>query len=240
MIIKERNGTIEILIDGQPLGQFTDADIPLQPGGVGVMAQNIGVRFRHFTTTYDGRADEIPFLPISGTPPHVSKMWSPVQAGTATGSFDLFDDGYLGHRSQRVTLTDGDGEWGVRNQGVNHAGMNWVAGKTYEGVLRIRSTQPTSFTIKAQSRDGSKTYASVKLSTTKPKEWEKICYSLTPSGSDQLAPSQSCSISKDRWIWGMFSFNLVIGADTRGCPSAGMWWRLCSTRGSRPFATGDP
>ena len=191
VIIKERNGAFEILMDGQPLGQFTDADGPLQPGGVGVMAQNIGVRFRHFTTTHEGRADEIPFLPITGTPPHVSKMWSPVQAGTANGSFDLLDGGYLAHRSQRVTLTNGDGEWGVRNQGVNHAGMNWVAGKTYEGVLRIRSTQPTSFTIKAQSRDGSKTYASVKLSITKPKEWEKICYSLTPSGSD---PDGSFSI----------------------------------------------
>ena len=73
VIIKERNGTIEILIDGQPLGQFTDADRPLQAGIVGAMAQNGRVRFRHFTTTYDGRTDEIPFLPTSGTPPHIEQ-----------------------------------------------------------------------------------------------------------------------------------------------------------------------
>ena len=158
-------------------------------------------------------------------------MWSPVQAGTATGSFNLLEERIPGSSSPARDPNRRRRRMGREKSGMNHAEDNWVAGKTYEGDLRIHSTQPTSFTIKAQSRDGSKTYASVKLSTTKPKEWEKICYSLIPSESDQLAPSQSCSISKERWIWVMFSFNLVIGADTRGCPSAGTWWRALLDEG---------
>ncbi len=57
---------------------------------------------------------------------------------------------HLDHRTDRLLwaampadhIFEGDGRIGVENQGLNRWGMNFVAGKPYEGVLWARAEQP--------------------------------------------------------------------------------------------------
>ena len=64
-------------------------------------------------------------------------------AGRRAGSFALETERPLRRmQSQRITFEGGDGAIGVENQGLNRWGMNFVAGKPYEGYLWIRADEP--------------------------------------------------------------------------------------------------
>src|SRR6202041_2682668 len=70
--------------------------------------------------------------PIATTDPRgpVSGMWQPMAHGTAVAGFSLdFRRPFTGVQSQRMSFISGQGDVGLQNRGLNHWGMNFIAGK---------------------------------------------------------------------------------------------------------------
>ena len=83
-----------------------------------------------------GESFQEPGPAAAGARKHVSGMWRPVIQGSASGSYSLAAaHPFLGAQSQQITFESGEGEVGIENQGLNRWGMNFMAGKPYEGCL---------------------------------------------------------------------------------------------------------
>ena len=81
----------------------------------------------------------------TGKAPQVSGMWRAMRRGTAVGRFAIVSEHpFVGGQSQQLSFDSGEGEWGVENQGLNRWGMNFVAGKPYEGYVWVRAEKPTT------------------------------------------------------------------------------------------------
>jgi hypothetical protein len=89
------------------------------------------------------------------------------------------DHGYL---SQTITFTGGEGEWGIDNAGLKRWGINLVAGKPYEGYLRVKSAQPTELWVSLRKADGT-VVAEQKLEANG--NYQRLAFTLTPSASDE-------------------------------------------------------
>jgi hypothetical protein len=114
----------------------------------------------------------------------ISGLWRAVRRGTAAGRFAIVSERpFAGGQSQQMTFDSGEGEWGVENQGLNRWGMNFVAGKTYEGYTWARAGRKTELTAALESRDGSKVYAQTRLIVAS-NEWQRLDFILTPDASD--------------------------------------------------------
>jgi hypothetical protein len=111
----------------------------------------------------------------------ISRMWRAVQHGSATGRFGLdWQRPFVGSQSQQVEFDGGEGSWGIENQGLNRQGMNFVAGKTYEGFVWARAEKPATLFAALESRDGSQVYAETPLAVAGP-EWQRLAFTLTPN-----------------------------------------------------------
>jgi hypothetical protein len=131
-----------------------------------------------------GESFQEPAPPASAPASQLSGMWRAVQRGTAAGRFAIVAERpFAGGQSQRVTFDSGDGGWGVENQGLNRWGLNFVAGKTYEGYVWARAEKKTALTAALESRDGAKVYARSPLAVVS-NEWQRLDFVLTPLASD--------------------------------------------------------
>jgi hypothetical protein len=114
----------------------------------------------------------------------LSGLWRPVHRATAAGRFAITAERpFAGVQSQQVIFDSGQGEWGVENEGLNHWGMNFVAGKTYEGYVWARAEKKTELVAALESRDGSHVYAHRPL-VVQSNEWQRLDFTLTPDASD--------------------------------------------------------
>ena len=117
--------------------------------------------------------------------PEISGMWRPLRGGTAIGGFAIVTERpFAGRQSQQVSFDSGQGEWGIENQGLNHWGLNFVAGKTYEGYVWARAGKKTELVAALESRDGSQVYAQTPLVVASD-DWQRLDFTLTPDASDQ-------------------------------------------------------
>jgi hypothetical protein len=122
--------------------------------------------------------------PATAPDAQLSAMWRPVRRGTAAGRFAITSEQpFTGAQSQQVTFDSGRGEWGLENQGLNHWGLNFVAGKTYEGYVWMRAEKKTYLTAALESRDGSRVYARSQVAVA-TNEWQRLNFVLTPDASD--------------------------------------------------------
>ena len=111
-------------------------------------------------------------------------MWRAVRRGTATGRFAIVAERpFAGRQSQQLSFDSGEGQWGVENQGLNRWGMNFVAGKTYEGYVWARAEKPATLFAALESRDGSQVYAETPLAVA-GSDWQRLDFTLTPSAAD--------------------------------------------------------
>ncbi len=114
----------------------------------------------------------------------LSAMWRAVRRGAATGRFAITSElPFAGAQSQVVTFDSGSGAWGVENEGLNHWGLNFIAGKSYVGHVWARAEQKTALTAALESRDGSRVYARATL-VVESNEWQRLNFNLTPNASD--------------------------------------------------------
>ena len=115
----------------------------------------------------------------------ISRMWRAVRRGTATGRFAVVSrQPFAGGQSQSMRFEAGAGQWGLENQGLNRWGMNFVAGKPYEGRVWVRAEKPTTLFAALESRDGAQVYAEAPLAVAGD-DWQRLDFTLTPRGGDK-------------------------------------------------------
>jgi hypothetical protein len=115
----------------------------------------------------------------------ISRMWRAVRSGTATGRFAIVSQRpFAGEQSQQLSFDSGEGQWGLENQGLNRWGMNFVAGKPYEGYVWARAEKATTLFAALESRDGARVYAETPL-TIGSREWQRLDFTLTPAAADK-------------------------------------------------------
>lgn len=166
-------GTVRVAVDGQELIAYHD-ERPLPPAHWAIVARGPS-RFR-------GAFEPNPLLRTRGDA--ISLRWAKVRAGSATGHFALSTEGawFANSPSQTITFTGGDGEWGVDNAGLKRWGIHLVAGKPYEGFLRVKAAQPTELWVSLRKADGS-VVAEQKLAAGG--DYQRLAFTLTPSAGDE-------------------------------------------------------
>jgi len=117
----------------------------------------------------------------------ISRHWHKVQSGSVKGLFKFERKGtFNGSQSQRITFVSGQGELGIDNAGLNRWGINLRKGKSYEGLLRIKSEKQCDVYVSLLSADGSKKYAEKRITVKRaPDEYQRLEFTLTPSESDE-------------------------------------------------------
>ncbi len=179
--VKYTNATINVLVNGSSVMQYTDTQQPLIGGEVGLRNYQQDVLFDNFSINTTNIPFQIPSNGLNGT---VSAMWNPVSTGTAVGQCFLETTNvFVGTQSQVLTFTGGTGAIGVANQGLNRWGMNLVAGNLYTGTLDVRADAPASIWVSLENADGSTVYAEQKILVTS-NNWQQINFTLIPSASD--------------------------------------------------------
>jgi hypothetical protein len=115
-----------------------------------------------------------------GIAPKVSGQWRLFVEGEVQANFDLDTrHPFIGVQSQSLAYSGGFGTVGIENQGLNRQGMDFRAGKNYEGYLWVRSDSPVEFYVALESRGGDTTGAESRLTVTST-NWQRIDFSLTP------------------------------------------------------------
>jgi hypothetical protein len=179
--VKYTNATINVLVNGSSVMQYTDTQQPLTSGQVGLRNYQQDVLFDNLSIN----TTNIPFqFPSSGLNGTVSAMWSPVSTGTASGQCSLETTNiFIGTQSQVLSFTGGSGVIGLANQGLNSWGMNFVASNEYDGCLDVRADAPTPITLALESSNGITVYAQTNLLVAS-NTWEHLNFALTPSTGD--------------------------------------------------------
>ena len=179
--VQYTNASINVLVNGSSLIQYTDTQYPLTIGQVGLRNYQQDVQFQD----YQINGVNIPFAyNVSNWPGAVSGMWTPVVTGTASGQCSLETSNvFVGTQSQRITFTGGTGGFGIANQALNHWGMNFVASNEYDGCLDVRADAPTPITVALESSNGVTVYAQTNILVAS-NTWEHLNFSLNPSAGD--------------------------------------------------------
>jgi hypothetical protein len=174
------NASINVLVNGSSLIQYTDAQSPLMNGQIGLRNYQQDAQFQDFRI--NGEKVSLAYE-TNHWPGEVSGMWKPVMTGSARGQCVLETSNvFVGRQSQRITFSGGTGAFGVANQSLNHWGMNFIAGKEYDGCLDVRADAPVPVMLSLERADGSRSYAQTSLLVTS-NDWEHLNFSLTPSAS---------------------------------------------------------
>jgi alpha-L-arabinofuranosidase len=174
---------IEVLVDGKLALRHDDGAEALPAGAVGVRTWHRAAGCRNLWVKTGAQVEPLDFA-MTAAAPEISGQWRAVQRGTAQGRFALAAaQPFAGAQSQLVQFDTGEGAWGVENQGLNHWGLNFVAGQVYEGYLWARAEKPTTLFAALESRDGARVYAGTPLAVAGP-AWQRIDFRLTPDAAD--------------------------------------------------------
>jgi hypothetical protein len=179
--------SLEVLVDGKSITRYADTEHPLETGTVGLRTWKRDARFRRLTVTTDDKSVRQTFALVEqdAWARGVSPMWRALRRRRAFGAFGIDEkNAFSGRQSQRLTFTQGEGEIGIENQGLNRWGLNLVGGKTYEGFVWARAAQPAELSVALESRDGVKIYHERRLEISGG-DWQRLNFSLTPDTSDK-------------------------------------------------------
>ena len=116
-----------------------------------------------------------------GVAPKISGEWRLIVGDNARAAFDLATNHpFLGVQSQSLAFRAGTGVAGIENRGLNHSGLDFLAGKNYDGCLWVRSEHPTEFFVALESDDG-KTVACESRLLVVSNDWQRLEFDLTPA-----------------------------------------------------------
>ena len=184
MEVRLAGSGIEIWVDGKRAHRYDDGSDSLPAGTVGLRAWHREVSFRDFWVRTGEEVERVAFEQ-TGDSPEISGMWRAVRRGTAAGRFSLVaEKPFSGVQSQQLSFDSGNGEWGLENQGLNHWGMDFIAGNAYSGHVWARTERPATLWVALESRDGSQVYGEAPLQVTGD-EWQRLDFTLTPSSPDK-------------------------------------------------------
>ena len=186
LAVQTTGKSLTVQVNHQTVLEYAEAAEALPSGPVGLRAWQRAARFRNLSVSVDGVTHPLTFEPAAGQEgvTGVSGMWQGFRRGTAKGGYAIeTNQPFLGQQSQRLTLAGGSGSLGVENQGLNRWGMNWQAGKVYEGYLWVRAEPGLTLSVALESRDGAVAYAETPLTVT-TNGWQRLNFNLTPTATD--------------------------------------------------------
>ena len=182
--VKLAGTVLEIWVDGRRILRHDDGPNALPAGTVGLRAWRRAASYRNLWVQTGGEREALAFA-LAGDSPEVSGMWRKLSHGEAQGRFALpTNNPFAGAQSQQVTFESGQGEWGLENRGLNRWGLNFIAGKTYEGCVWARAEKPTPLFVALESGDGSRVYAEKALAVG-TNGWQRLDFKLKPKAADQ-------------------------------------------------------
>lgn len=124
----------------------------------------------------------------------VSKMWTGVTEGGATGSFSIGTTApFNGAQYQTITYSGGtSGALGVANYGVNcQLGMHIVGDKLYEGYIYLRTpaaaTTPVMVNLRMDRGSASTQLAGVAFKVLTHGQWQRYNFTLSTTGGSQCS-----------------------------------------------------
>jgi hypothetical protein len=180
-----RGPSLEIVVDGRPVLTYEDTEHPLAAGTVALRTWRREAIYRNLTVQKGGDATDVKFEPeTEGAIAGVSGMWTGFVKGTAKPVFlTVSHVPFVGRQAQRMTFLEGVGEVGVENRGLNRWGMNWVAGKEYDGRIYARCDKPVRLTVSAIDSGGNA--LSTRRLDLKPWNWRRLDFTLVPSRTER-------------------------------------------------------
>ncbi len=111
----------------------------------------------------------------------ISRYWTKIISGNVSYQFELKrGEAYMGRQNQVIRFQEGNGECGIYNSGLNKQGINLVAGKPYEGVLRVKSKNPATVFLSLRDENG-KVLGEKSYPLKGDGSYEKVPFELTPS-----------------------------------------------------------
>jgi len=180
---KLAGSTIQISVDGKMMLSCDDGSNALAAGTVGLRAWQGAAQYRNLWVKSKAGIEKLAFAQ-NKQESEVSGMWRMTRRGTANGRFALITKHpFAGEQSQEIIFDSGAGEWGLENRGLNRWGMNFLAGKIYEGRVWARAEKPTKLYAAMESADGSKIYAEEPL-TVESNGWQRLDFRMTPGAAD--------------------------------------------------------
>jgi hypothetical protein len=173
--------SIEVSIDGKPVLEFED-DHPLKAGSVGLRQWRRLARYRNLWVKTGDQRTELPFESNANVPA-VSGMWTPIATSSAKLDASIErEQRFIGAQSQRIAMSGDTAEVGIANQGLNHQGLAFVAGKPYEGYLWLRAGKSVEVLACFETRDGATRLAEQRLSVA-GEGWRRYDLALIPRDS---------------------------------------------------------
>lgn len=110
----------------------------------------------------------------------ISRYWSKITSENAKGKFELRrGSAYMGRQNQAISLQSGNGEFGIFNSGLNKQGINLVASKPYDGILRVKAMKATTIYLSLRDEKGN-ILAESPYKLKGNGSFEKINFELTP------------------------------------------------------------
>jgi len=170
---------IRVYLDGEtaPRIDFTDRDAPLTSGAIALRTWNANASFRDVRV--DGKK-----IPTSFAGPGASGMWDSI--GSEHGRLSLEGSAFNGALCQKIVHAGSGGTIGVANRGLNRWGIAVRSGHPMDGRIYLKSRGLSGpVTVALQSADGSRTYATQKLSPGR--SWAKSEFRLKPNATDPNA-----------------------------------------------------
>jgi len=141
------------------------------------------LKFYNRFVPYDSIPDDIRKIildRINGNE-QISRYWSKIATGNATGQFILKrGNAYMGRQDQVISLQNGTGEFGLFNSGLNKQGINLLTGKSYDGVLRVKTQQPVTIYLSLRDEQG-KVLCETPYKLKGDGSFEKVSFELTPN-----------------------------------------------------------
>jgi hypothetical protein len=104
--------------------------------------------------------------------------------GAITSRYSLSkDDPFVGSLSAHIETSSGSGVQGIVNAGLGRTGMNFIAGREYDGELAVRAKKPTDVLVEAVGLGGQKVYAKDTLHASSA-DWKVLSFRFTSTTSD--------------------------------------------------------
>ena len=222
--VQYTNASINVLVNGSSLIQYTDTQYPLTSGQVGLRNYQQDVQFQDFQIN----GANIPFVyNATNWPGAMSGMWTPVQTGSASGQCSLETSNvFVGTQSQQITYSGGTGAIWPGQPGAESLGDELCR---RQRVRRLpgcaggcADADHAGF---GECRTGSTVYAQTNLLVSS-NTWEHLNFSLTPSAGRQQWPI--CNYVDPAWFGGgglCVSGTGGVGSVCRDCRCARTWPR---------------
>ncbi len=185
LVVRMQGDRLEIVVNGEPRLTFEDRAHPLKGAGLGLRVWQRPARFRNLHAKAGDQSWNLPFTAQgselgSGT----SGMWTAFRLGSAQGRTAIVSNHpFVGRQSQRLEFTAGAGAVGIANAGLNRWGMNFQAGKPYEGHVWARADEPARISLACQGGDGQRNLGQTSFEV-RGTEWTRHDFSITPQASD--------------------------------------------------------